>query len=122
MPGETLPGVDALHQLQARSQREIEAHGPEQTSPYFVLRASSLLASLRLWAQSSGRTDEDVRAVLSDDDPGAGHAAVVELAAVGTEDARTAARMIGAILGLPLQERWAIIATALQVWRVSTSE
>lgn len=87
------------------------------SSFYFVEQAARLLAAVRLWAQSCGRTDDDVRAVLVDEDPMTGHLVGVELAALGADEADTAAQTIGRTMMLADQERRGIAATALQVWK-----
>ena len=114
-----------------RSRREVEAHtadllGNSEQAHYLMDKAADLLASLRLWAQSKGRTDDEVRAVLEDVledvEPMTGHLVGTELMELHTEDADTAARKIGSTMRLPLRDRSAIIGTALQVWRVSSTE
>ena len=53
--------MDRLHQLFARSLREIEAHASElaetETGADTIYEAGQLLAALRLWAQSLYRPD-----------------------------------------------------------------
>ena len=60
--------MDQLHQLYARSLREIQAHASESTETaegrYFINEAAHLLAALRLWAQSISRTEQAVREIL----------------------------------------------------------
>jgi hypothetical protein len=57
--------VDRLHQLFARSLREIEAHASElaetETGAATIYEAGQLLAALRLWAQSLYRPDRSGR-------------------------------------------------------------
>jgi hypothetical protein len=61
----TLPAVARLHQLFARSLREIEAHANElaqtERGPEIIYEAAQLLAALRMWAQSQYRSDQAVR-------------------------------------------------------------
>ena len=69
LPGRrTLPAVDRLDQLFARSLREIEAHSTEladtDTGRYLINEAGQLLAALRLWAPNQYRSDEVVREIL----------------------------------------------------------
>jgi hypothetical protein len=65
--------VDRLHQLFARSLREIEAHASElaETEPgaATIYEAGQLLAALRWWAQSLYRPDEVVGEILESFDP-----------------------------------------------------
>ena len=60
--------MDRLHQLFARSLREIEAHASElaETEPgaATIYEAGQLLAALRWWAQSLYRPDEVVGEIL----------------------------------------------------------
>ena len=62
--------MDRLHQLYARSLREIQAHAGQmaemETGRYFIDEAAHLLAALRLWAQSCYRTEQAVREILGD--------------------------------------------------------
>jgi hypothetical protein len=57
--------VARLHQLFARSLREIEAHANElaqtERGPEIIYEAAQLLAALRMWAQSQYRSDQAVR-------------------------------------------------------------
>ena len=62
--------MDQLHQLFARSLREIEAHASElaetETGRYFINEAAQLLAALRLWAQHHYRSGEPPRFRIPD--------------------------------------------------------
>ena len=110
--------VDRLHQLFARSLREIEAHASElaetETGAATIYEAGQLLAALRLWAQSLCRPDEVVGEILESFDPVTLRAVAAELGAVGSPDARAASGILMTTVKLPTGQRLAVAACALR--------
>ena len=110
--------MDRLHQLFARSLREIEAHASElvetETGEATIYEAGQLLAALRLWAQSLYRPDEVVGEILEDFDPVSLGAVAAELRAVGSPDARVASGIIMTVVKLPTGQRLTIASCALR--------
>jgi hypothetical protein len=110
--------VDRLHQLFARSLREIEAHASElaeiQTGAAIIYEASQLLAALRLWAQSRYRPDQVVREILEPLDLVTLGVVAAELRAVGSPDARVASGIVMTVVKLPTGQRLAIASCALR--------
>jgi hypothetical protein len=110
--------VDRLHQLFARSLREIEAHASElaetETGGATIYEAGQLLAALRLWAQSRYRPDQVVREILEPLDLVTLGVVAAELRAVGTPDARVASGIVMTVVKLPTGQRLAIASCALR--------
>ena len=121
LPGRrTLPAVDRLDQLFARSLREIEAHSTEladtDTDRYLINEAGRLLAALRLWAQNQYRSDEVVREVPETADVVTLADMAGELQETGGIDASssTASRTIAGLRRLPNGQLLAIASCALR--------
>jgi len=110
--------VDRLHQLFARSLREIQAHAGGmanlETGRYFVNEAAHLLAALRLWAQSQYRSDEIVREILETVSLVTLGAVAAQLQALGDADAMTASWTIHEMVRLPSEQLQAIATYALR--------
>jgi hypothetical protein len=110
--------VDQLHQLFARSKREIEAHAPElsstETGSYLLDQASRLLAALRLWAQTQYRTDQVVREALEAGSAVALNSIARELQQTDTPDGRLASRSIAEIASRPSGEQMTVASYALR--------
>jgi hypothetical protein len=110
--------VDQLHQLFARSKREIEAHAPElsstETGSYLLDQASRLLAALRLWAQIQHRTDQVVREALEAGSAVALNSIARELQQTDTPDGRLASRSIAEIASRPSGEQMTVASYALR--------
>ena len=109
--------MDRLHQLYARSLREIQAHAGQmadmETGRYFIDEAAHLLAALRLWAQSEYRTEQAVREILQTLDAAALRDLAGQVRGIGTRDAKTASGTLSAMAGLPSTQLQAIAAYAL---------
>jgi hypothetical protein len=109
--------VDRLHQLYARSLREIQAHAGQmadmETGRYFIDEAAHLLAAVRLWAQSEYRTEQAVREILQTLDAAALRDLAGQLRGLGSRDAKTASGTLAAMAGLPSAQLQAIAAYAL---------
>ena len=110
--------VDQLHQLFARSMREIEAHAPDlsstETGSYLLDQASRLLAAIRLWAQSQYRTDQVVREALEAGSAVALNSIARELQQTDTPDGRLASRSIAEIASRPSGELMTVASYALR--------
>jgi hypothetical protein len=110
--------VDQLHQLFARSLREIQAHASESTETatgrYFINEAAHLLAALRLWAQSHCRTEQAVREILETLNGAALRDVAGQLQGMDTRHAKTASATVGAMAKLPSGHLQAIAAYALR--------
>ena len=110
--------MDRLHQLFARSLREIEAHAGElaetETGGATIYEAGQLLAALRLSAQSHYRPDQVVREILETLDPVTLGEVAAELRAVGSPDARAASGIVTTMVKLPTGQLLAIAASALR--------
>jgi len=110
--------VDRLHQLFARSLREIEAHASElaetETGAATIYEAGQLLAALRLWAQSRYRPDQVVREILEPLDLVTLGVVAAELRAVGSPEARVASGIVMTVVKLPTGQRLAIASCALR--------
>jgi hypothetical protein len=110
--------VDRLHQLFARSLREIEAHASElaetETGGATIYEAGQLLAALRLWAQSRYRPDQVVREILEPLDLVTLGVVAAELRAVGSPDARVASGIVMTVVKVPTGQRLAIASCALR--------
>jgi hypothetical protein len=108
--------VARLHQLFARSLREIEAHASElaetEAGAAAIYEAGQLLAALRLWAQSLYRPDEVVGEILETLDLVTLGAVAAELRAVGSPDARVASGIVMTVVKLPPGQRLVIAACA----------
>ena len=112
--------MDQLHQLFARSLREIEAYASElaetEIGRYFINEAAQLLAALRLWAQHHYRSDQVVREVLETVDLVTLQEVASELRSAGGVDARTASGTIAEIVKLPSGQLMAIASCALRAF------
>ena len=110
--------MDRLHQLFARSLREIEAHASElaetETGRYFINEAAQLLAALRLWAQNQYRSDQVVREILEALDLVRLADVAGELHETGGVDALAASRTIAKIVRSPTGQLLAIASCALR--------
>jgi hypothetical protein len=110
--------VDRLHQLFARSLREIQAHAgePAQTETVGFLdnEAAQLLAALRLWAQTQYRSDQAVREHPRDRRRGLLEGVADDLRTLGGRDARAAGGTVTATVGLPREHLIASASYALQ--------
>ena len=110
--------MDRLHQLFARSLREIEAHASElaetETGAATIYEAGQLLAALRLWAQSRYRPDQVVREILETLDLVTLAVVAAELRAAGSPDARVASGIVMTVVKLPTGQRLAIASCALR--------
>ena len=110
--------MDQLHQLFARSKREIEAHAPDlsstETGSHLLDQASRLLAALRLWAQIQYRTDQVVREALEAGSAVALNAIARELQQTDTPDGRLASRSIAEIASRPSRELMTVASYALR--------
>jgi hypothetical protein len=110
--------VDRLHQLFARSLREIEAHASElaetETGGATIYEAGQLLAALRLWAQSRYRSDQVVRKILETLDLVTLGVVAAELRAVGSPDAKVASGIVLTMVKLSTGQLTAIAACALR--------
>ena len=107
-----------LHQLFARSYREIEAHANElaetETGGATIYEAAQLLAALRMSAQSHCRPDQVVREILKTLDPATLGEVAAELRAVGSPDARVASGIVMTVVKVPTGQRLAIASCALR--------
>jgi Mg2+/Co2+ transporter CorB len=116
--GRTLPAVDKLHQLFARSLREIEAHATDlaetETGRYFINEAAQLLAALRLWAQNHHRSDQVVREILETVDLVTLAEVAAELRETATADATAASGTIAELVRLPSGQLLAVASCALR--------
>ena len=110
--------MDRLHQLFARSLREIEAHATElaetETGRYFINEAAQLLAGLRLWAQTHHRSDQVVREILETLDLVTLAEVASELRETGTVDARAASATIAELVRLPSGQLRTVASCALR--------
>jgi hypothetical protein len=110
--------VARLHQLLARSYREIEAHANElaetETGGATIYEAAQLLAALRMWAQSHYRPDQVVREILETLDPATFGDVAAELRAVGSPDARVASGVVTTMVAMPAGQLLAVAACALR--------
>jgi hypothetical protein len=110
--------VDRLHQLFARSLREIEAHASElaetETGGATIYEAGQLLAALRLWAQSRYRPDQVVREILEPLDLVTLGVVAAELRAVGSPDARVACGIVTTMAAMPAGQLLVVAACALR--------
>jgi hypothetical protein len=108
--------VARLHQLFARSFREIEAHANElaETGPGrdIIQEAAQLLAALRMWAQTQDRSDQVVREILKTLDPVTLGEVAVELRAAGSPDAKVASGIVTTMV--PTGQLRAVAACALR--------
>ena len=107
-----------LHQLFARSYREIEAHANElaetETGGATIYEAAQLLAALRMSAQSHCRPDQVVREILENLDPATLGDVAAELRAVGSPDARVACGIVTTMAAMPAGQLLAVAACALR--------
>jgi len=110
--------VDKLHQLFARSLREIEAHATElaetETGRYFINEAAQLLAALRLWAQTHNRSDQVVREILETVDLVTLAEVAAELRETRAVDAIAASGTIAELTKLPSGQLLAVASCALR--------
>ena len=110
--------MDRLHQLFARSLREVEAHSSElaeiETGGAIIYEAGQFLAALRLWAQSRYRPDQVVREILDPLDLVTLGVVAAELRAVGSPEARVASGIVMTVVKLPTGQRLAIASCALR--------
>ena len=110
--------MDQLHQLFARSLREIQAHASESTETaegrYFINEAAHLLAALRLWAQSSYSTEQSVREILETLDAAALRDVASQLRGMEGRGAKTASATVSAMAELPSSHLRAIASYALR--------
>jgi hypothetical protein len=110
--------VDRLHQLFARSLREIEAHASElaetETGGAIIYEAAQLLAALRLWAQNHHRSDAVVREILETVALVTLGEVAAELRAEGSSDARAASGIVATTVKLPTGQLVAVASCALR--------
>jgi hypothetical protein len=110
--------VDRLHQLFARSLREVEAHSSElaemETGGAVIYEAGQVLAALRLWAQGHYRSNQVVREILETLDLVTLGVVAAELRAAGSPDAKVASGIVLTMVRLPTGQLTAIAACALR--------
>jgi hypothetical protein len=110
--------VDRLHQLFARSLREVEAHSSElaemETGGAVIYEAGQFLAALRLWAQSHYRSDQVVREILETLDLVTLGVVAADLRAAGSPDAKVASGIVLTMVKLPTGQLTASAACALR--------
>ena len=110
--------MDRLHQLFARSLREVEAHSSElaeiETGGAIIYEAGQFLAALRLWAQSRYRPDQVVREILEPLDLVTLGVVAAELRAVGSPEAGVASGIVMTVVKLPTGQRLAVASCALR--------
>ena len=110
--------MDKLHQLFARSLREIEAHATElaetETGRYFINEAAQLLAALRLWAQNHHRSDQVVREILETVDLVTLAEVAAELRETGAIDSMAAGATIAELARLPSGQLRTVASCALR--------